>query len=76
MIKTDKMRLIEFQRGKTLEQIIRDLTEAGLTGREIADELGVAYKTYHDWKAMLGARRVSTVRFASEEREADVCLTA
>lgn len=76
MTKTDKMRLIELERGQSLEQIIRSLTEAGLTGREIADKLGVSYKTYHDWKSMLGARRVSTVRFASEEREADACLIA
>lgn len=70
MTKTDRMRVIELERGQRMEDLIRAGIEQGQTLREIADDLGVSYKTLHDWKEQLGGRWQTTMRFASDEADA------
>lgn len=69
MAKTPRMRCIEFDRGKSLETIIREGVEAGWTWDEIARDLGVTRLTLRDWMTDLGAEVTSskTVRFVPQE---------
>jgi hypothetical protein len=64
--KTDRMQLIEHRFGKTIEQLLTELTEAGLTNQGIADELGITVQCVLLWKHNLGAKRVTTLRFERE----------
>jgi transposase-like protein len=63
------MRLIELERGKPLELVIREAVEAGMTWDALAADLGVTRLTLRDWKRRLGCevtlQRSVTFRRAS-----------
>lgn len=67
-MKTDKMRVIEYERGKSIEAILRAAFERGLTDEEIAADLGITRVSLYDWLDRLGARvtRSRSVTFAGE----------
>lgn len=70
MQKSAVMQNIEIRRGECIEEIIRRQVEQGRTQDEIAADLGVSLSTYRGWLWRLGARFDTTVRFASEGKEA------
>ena len=56
--KTQGMRLKEFERGRPLEDIIREQIEHGKSWSAIAADLGVSRLTLRDWVSRMGARAV------------------
>jgi transposase-like protein len=64
MRKTAQMRVIELERGKSIEQILTELVEAKLSWDDISQELGVSRLTLQDWRKKLGSR--PSLRFQSE----------
>lgn len=69
MEKSHKLRCIEFERGKSLETLLTEGIERGLSLVQIADELGVTALTLRVWARQLGAeiRTRREVRFRSRE---------
>jgi transposase-like protein len=67
MAKTAQMRLLEIERGQTIEQMFQEGVEAGLSWREIARRMGISYTTLNDWRRNLGVRTRMTIDFVSEE---------
>jgi len=67
--KTLRMRVLEMERGKTVEEIIRELAEQGASEEQIAANLGIGKVALVRWNKLLGRRtRISkSVCFASEE---------
>jgi len=68
MVKSPLMRLIELQRGQTIEALVRQGVEQGKRQEEIAQDLGISYHTLRSWLYRMGA--TPTVRFSSEEATA------
>ncbi len=66
MKKTDRMQLIEHRFGKPIEQVLTELTEAGLTNKGIAERLGITEQCLLLWKHNLGAKPVRSLRFERE----------
>jgi hypothetical protein len=66
MKKSTLMELIELRRGRTIEELIREQTEAGWTQEQIAADLGISFYTLRSWMYRLGARVESTMRFDSD----------
>lgn len=64
--KSTLMKLIELRRGRTIEDMIREQTQAGRTQEQIAADLGISFYTLRSWMYRLGARVESTVRFNSD----------
>jgi hypothetical protein len=60
------MKLIELRRGRTIEDMIREQTQAGRTQEQIAADLGISFYTLRSWMYRLGARVESTVHFNSD----------
>lgn len=48
------MRLVELQRGESIETILRERIEAGKTQREIEEELGLGAGVVSRWLDRLG----------------------
>jgi len=67
--KTDRMIRKEYERGRTIEQIVREMTEAGCGAQEIASYLDVSLITYYDWLRRIGAKfsQQRTVSFSADE---------
>lgn len=67
--KTLQMRYLELQHGRPIEQLIRDLSEQGLSEEKIADRLGISRLTLNRWNKLLGRETVvsKTIRFRSDE---------
>lgn len=68
-MKTLQMRMLEHERGQTIEQIIRTLSEQGYSEEQIANNLGVGRVTLIRWNKILGRRTriAKIVSFASDE---------
>lgn len=63
--KSPLMERIEGERGRTIEDLIRDGVESGRTHQEIADSLEVSLFTLRSWLYRLGAQ--NSIRFPSDE---------
>jgi DNA-binding transcriptional regulator YiaG len=59
------MERIEAERGRSIEELIREGVESGCTQEEIAASLSVSLFTLRSWLWRLGAR--STVCFPSDD---------
>lgn len=70
MEKTPLMVDVETRHDEPLETLIPRLYARDMTDEQIADYLGVSYFTYRKWLYRLGARKSTSVRFASEEATA------
>ena len=70
MVKTDKMRRIELERGQSMESIIAAAGEAGWTWERLAEDLGVSRFTLRSWIGRLGGRTARTVKFSGDSVEA------
>lgn len=62
------MERIEAERGRSIEELIREGIESGCTQEEIATSLSVSLFTLRSWLMRLGAR--ASVRFPSDETTA------
>jgi transposase-like protein len=54
---TDRMRVIELERGQPFRAVLVELCERGLSIHEMAQELGVSYHAMRDWLLLYGAER-------------------
>lgn len=68
-VRTNAMRLLEYERGQSIEQIISDLFERGLNVEQVAADLRISHVTFYRWMDMLGGELTFSraVRFSSEE---------
>ena len=69
-MKTDKMRLLEHERGDTLENLLRGYFAQGLNDGEIADRLGISRQTFYCWLDLMGAT-VTRTRVVSFNNQRD-----
>lgn len=72
MRKTTAMRLLEYERGKSLVEIIEELAERGFNHRQIAAEIGVSVQTLYEWCSLLGLKLVSRYRVERIDEPAGV----
>lgn len=70
MNKTQGMRLLEYESGRSIEELIREQVEAGKDWSEIADTLDVSRLTLRRWVRDLGLRRETCWRLVEGERDA------
>lgn len=59
MSKTYGMRLVEMEKGRTLEQLIEAGIERGMNVEQLAADFGVSRSTLVGWCRRLGVRLVS-----------------
>ena len=57
MRKTARMRQIEQERGKPINEVLNDLFDQGLTPEEVGRVLGIDMTTVYNWLARLGGKR-------------------
>jgi hypothetical protein len=71
-VKTDKMVRIEYERGKSIESILRDEFGSGKSDRAIATALGISRTCLYDWLELLEAdiQRTRKISFGREPVEA------
>jgi transposase-like protein len=69
MQKTAQARCLEAERGKSIEQMVREAIEQGRTWEDLALDLGITRFTLREWCRRLGIRVETrhSVSFRSEE---------
>jgi transposase-like protein len=70
--KTALMELVELRNGDTLENLVRQSLEQGMSIEAVADRLGVTRLTLYHWMERLGAKIETnrTVLFRDDEAAA------
>lgn len=67
MEKTPLMQLLEIRRGQSIEALLTERVEAGMSWADIARDLEIPYPTLNDWRRSLKAREARTLVFGGAE---------